>query len=250
MSTGHRTRFLGVPLDLLDMAATVARIERHLETARPGVHAGVNAANLVMARDRPDYLADLSAADLITADGQSVVWAARLLGMDVPERVTGIDLMEALLAASVARGWRVYLLGAEERVVSSLAGRLRERGIRVAGHRDGYFGPNQSASIVEAVRDSGAELLFVGLPSPQKERFMIHHARPGGIPFSIGVGGSFDVLSGQLRRAPRTMQRAGLEWVFRLWQEPARLLGRYARTNTRFAILFVAHAIRRRRRSA
>lgn len=247
MTQQSRTRFLGVPLDLLDMERTVAAIAERVERGEAGAHLGVNAANLVAARDDPAYLADLAAADFITADGQSVVWGARLLNIHVPERVTGIDLMTALLEEARVREWGVFLLGARAHVVDRLARSLASDGIRVAGARDGYFDETQMPDVAEQVRASGAQLLFVGTPSPQKERFIIHHARPSGVPFAIGVGGSFDVLAGELRRAPRMMQRAGLEWVFRLVQEPTRLFARYATTNTRFVLLLIREGIRRGR---
>lgn len=241
-----RHSFLGLPLDALDMEGTVARIADHVEAGRPGAHLGLNAANLVAARDDAAYHADLEAADIVTADGQSVVWGARLFGIGVPERVTGIDLMERLLRTARDRDWGVYLLGAKPETVARLADRLSADGVRVAGARDGYFGADEGPSVAEAVRDSGAALLFVGTPSPQKERFIIGLARPAGVPFSIGVGGSFDVLAGDLRRAPRALQRSGLEWLFRLLQEPGRLFGRYAVTNTRYLLLLVSAARRRR----
>ena len=244
----RRVRFLGLPLDPIDMATTVERITGFVEGGQAAAHLGVNAANLVAARDDAAYRADLEAADLVTADGQSVVWGARLFGIGVPERVTGIDLMERLLTAAGERGWSVYLLGARPETVERLAAALRSDGVAVAGHRDGYFDEDESAAVAAAVRDSGASLLFVGTPSPQKERFVIGHARPAGVPFSIGVGGSFDVLAGDLKRAPRIMQRLGLEWLFRLSQEPGRLFGRYAVTNTRFLLLLVGAALRRRPR--
>ena len=247
-TTSPRVRFLGLPLDLLGMDATVAAIEAHVDRGAAGAHLGINAANLVAAHDDAAYRSDLEAADIVTADGQSVVWGARLFGIDVPERVTGIDLMERLLEAARRRGWGVYLLGARAEVVDALARRLSEDGIRVVGHRDGYFGQDEAAAVAAAVRASEASLLFVGMPSPEKERFIVHEARQAGIPFSIGVGGSFDVLAGELRRAPRLMQRIGLEWLFRLLQEPGRLFSRYAVTNTRFMWLLVQAAVRRRPR--
>lgn len=243
--TNARARFLGVPLDLLDMNATVAAIEAAVEDGRPVAHLGVNAANLVLARDDAAYGADLDAADIVSADGQSVVWGARAFGIEVPERVTGIDLMQSLLALAHRRGWSVYLLGARREVVGDLARQLMARGLNVAGFRDGYFAQADEREVAMEVRRSGARLLFVGLPSPHKERFIIHHARAAGIGFSMGVGGSFDVLAGRVRRAPRSVQALGLEWAFRLAQEPRRLFGRYAVTNTRYLGLLLAEALRR-----
>jgi N-acetylglucosaminyldiphosphoundecaprenol N-acetyl-beta-D-mannosaminyltransferase len=243
-----RTTFLGVPLDPLSMDETVAAIAEGVGTGRPISHLGVNAANLVQARDDPAYLADLSAADLVTADGQSVVWGARLYGIPVPERVTGIDLMEALLAESVRRDWTVYLLGARQEVVDALADRLAAGGVRVAGRHHGYFPEDRATVIAAEIRATGATMLFVGMPSPRKEQFVIHEAATAGIPFSMGVGGSFDVLAGVLSRAPRFVQRLGLEWLYRLVQEPRRLLKRYVVTNTRFLVLLVTNAGGRRLR--
>jgi N-acetylglucosaminyldiphosphoundecaprenol N-acetyl-beta-D-mannosaminyltransferase len=245
---GRRATFLGAPIDLLDMTETVEAIARHVDEGRPGVHLGVNAANLVMAHDDPAYRADLGAGDLVTADGQSVVWGSRFIGLATPERVTGIDLMDALLRTARARDWGIYLLGARRDVVDRLAAKLSAEGTRVSGHRDGYFGPDESDAVAAEVVGSGAQLLFVGTPSPAKERFVVHHARPAGVPFSVGVGGSFDVLAGELRRAPGWMQRAGLEWLFRLLQEPGRLFRRYAVTNTRYAWLLARDILGRRRR--
>jgi N-acetylglucosaminyldiphosphoundecaprenol N-acetyl-beta-D-mannosaminyltransferase len=245
---GRRRSFLEVPLDPLSMAETVRRIAGAIDEGRPITHLGVNGANLVLARDVPSYLDDLSAADLVTADGQSVVWGARLYGIDVPERVTGIDLMETLLVEAVRRGWGVYLLGAREDVVEALARQLEAKGVRVTGRHHGYFPEARDSEIASEIRASGATLLFVGMPTPRKERFVIHHARPAGIPFAMGVGGSFDVLAGVLSRAPRSVQRLGLEWLFRLVQEPRRLLRRYVVTNTRFFALLVNDATARRRR--
>jgi N-acetylglucosaminyldiphosphoundecaprenol N-acetyl-beta-D-mannosaminyltransferase len=243
-----RATFLGVPLDPLSMRETVQLIDEAIDVGRPITHLGVNGANLVQARDDPAYLADLAAADLITADGQSVVWGARLYGIGVPERVTGIDLMEAVLAESKRRGWSVYLLGARHEVVEALADRLATRGVRVAGRHHGYFPDDRATDLAAEIRASGATILFVGMPTPRKERFVIHEALPAGIPFSMGVGGSFDVLAGVLSRAPRFVQRLGLEWLYRLAQEPRRLLKRYVVTNTRFLVLLVADAGGRRLR--
>jgi N-acetylglucosaminyldiphosphoundecaprenol N-acetyl-beta-D-mannosaminyltransferase len=246
----ERTPFLGVPVDLLDMAETRRAIADRIASGVPAAHLGVNAANLVLATDDAAYAADLAAADIVTADGQSVVWGARLFGIDVPERVTGIDLMEATLDDARAEGWGIYLLGARPEVVGRLAGLLAERGVRVVGHRDGYFGADEEERVAGEIRDSGATILYVGMPSPRKERFIVRVARAAGVPLSIGVGGSFDVLAGELRRAPRAVQVIGMEWVFRLLQEPRRLFRRYAVTNARFLWLMVVAAARRRPRIA
>lgn len=247
-SARRGAEFFGIRIDRHGMAETILAIEEAVAHGRPVAHLGANAANLVAAQDDDAYRADLRAADIVTADGQSVVWGARLYGIATPQRVTGIDLMESLLGVARTRGWGVYLLGARANVVATLADRIERQGVRVCGYRDGYFSGRESAAIAAAVKASGATLLFVGMPSPEKERFIIHAARPAGVPVSVGVGGSFDVLAGNLRRAPLLLQRIGLEWFFRLLQEPRRLFRRYAVTNVRYAFLLASGAARIRPR--
>lgn len=247
-----RLRLFGLPLDPLTMAETVRQVEDQLASGRPGAHLGVNASNIIGARADPAYAADLAAADLVGPDGQSVVWAGRLLGQRIPERVTGIDLMDELVELSARHGWRVYLLGARPAVIEAVAERFQERGVAIAGFRDGYFAPHEDERIAREIAALEPHLLFVGLPSPRKERFIIGAARPAGIPYSVGVGGSFDVIAGRVRRAPRLVQRMGMEWLYRLAQEPRRLFVRYAVTNVRFLSLvgreLAAQAVARRRR--
>src|SRR5919108_6090057 len=237
MSRAARITIFGLPLDPISLDATLASIEAALSDGRARAHLGLNAANVAAATRHADYARDLHAADLVGPDGQPVVWAARMLGHAVPERVTGIDLMLALLDRAPERGWRVYLVGGTKPVVAELARRLERRGVVVAGYRDGYFPPHEDADVARTVAASGAQLLFVGMPSPRKERFIIGAARPAGVPYSVAVGGAFDVLAGRVRRAPRVMRRIGLEWAFRLVQEPRRLLVRYAVSNMRFLAL-------------
>lgn len=145
--------------------------------------------------------------------------------------------MQSLVDLAEVNSWPVYLLGARRDVVSKLARQFTARGVIVAGYRDGYFPPSQTGEVVESVVMSGAKLLFVGMPSPAKDRLIIESARPAGVPFSIGVGGSFDVLAGRRNRAPMVLRRLGLEWAFRMAQEPHRLARRYATTNTRFCLI-------------
>lgn len=245
-----RLRVLGVPVDALGMSATLSWVDERVRERKAGSHLCVNAANVVLANEDDSYRSLLERADAIGADGQPFIWAARLLGHDLPERVAGIDLMERILERAREAGWRIYLLGARAQVVERLAGRLAADGVMIAGHRDGYFDDEEAPAVAAQIAESGADVLFVGMPTPIKERFIVEHAAPAGIPAAIGVGGSFDVLAGELRRAPRVMQRLGLEWLFRLMQEPRRLFGRYASTNTKFVGIFVRSALRRRRGDA
>jgi N-acetylglucosaminyldiphosphoundecaprenol N-acetyl-beta-D-mannosaminyltransferase len=172
----------------------------------------------------------INACALVNVDGMPVVWASRLLGKPLKERVAGVDLFEALMRRSSERGWRVFLLGARSEVVAAVADSFQRRypALVIAGWRDGYWqGEEQEAQVAEQVRASGADLLFVAIGSPKKEQFLGRWQASMRIPFAMGVGGSFDVAIGRLKRAPRWMQRAGLEWLYRFLQEPRRMFRRY-----------------------
>ncbi|REF36414.1 N-acetylglucosaminyldiphosphoundecaprenol N-acetyl-beta-D-mannosaminyltransferase [Thermasporomyces composti] len=247
VSRDRRLRVLGVPVDAVGMSDTLAWVEHRISTREPGTHLCVNAANVVRAHDDPEYLALLERGDLIGCDGQPFVWAARMLGHPLPERVAGIDLMEEILKRARHTGWKIFLLGAKPHVVERLSARLRAEGVNIAGYRDGYFDRSEEPRILEQIRESGADVLFVGMPTPDKERFIIDGGCLTGVPVCIGVGGSFDVLAGELRRAPRALQRMGLEWLFRLVQEPRRLFRRYAVTNTKFVVLVLRAVLQRPR---
>jgi N-acetylglucosaminyldiphosphoundecaprenol N-acetyl-beta-D-mannosaminyltransferase len=229
----------GVPLHPDTMGQTVERIERLVDSGGAHQHVVLNAAKVVQMADDTSLRDIVAGCGVVNADGQSVVWAARLLGVGVPERVTGIDLMQHLLDNAAERGWPVYFLGAEDRVVRDVVRIERERhaGLVVAGWRNGFWTAEQEPDVVAAVAASHPTLLFVAMPTPGKERFLAEHLDRLGVSFAMGVGGAFDVIAGVTRRAPVWMQRAGLEWSYRLLQEPRRMFRRYLVGNTRFLLL-------------
>jgi N-acetylglucosaminyldiphosphoundecaprenol N-acetyl-beta-D-mannosaminyltransferase len=188
------------------------------------------------------------AGHLILADGMSVLWSLRAAGRRMPERVTGVDLMARLLDAAGQHRLRVYFLGAGREVLMTLVERTRAQypGLEIAGFHDGYFGPDDHLSLVEEIRESGAHILFVGMPTPFKETWCERHRERLDVPVIIGVGGSFDVLAGFIRRAPRWMQAGGLEWFWRLLMEPRKLWKRYLTTNSEF-VWFAGREILARR---
>lgn len=239
-------RFLGSNVTVATMDETVAWAAGVIERRTPTQHVVVNAAKLVMMKNDGRLRAIVNGCPVVNADGQSVVWAARLLGIRLPGRVTGIDLMQRLLERAPSEGWRVYLLGAQSDVVSRLAAEL-SRKVAIAGWRDGYWAESEDSAVVDAIAESDADILFVALPSPRKEEWIAPRLERLGVPLCVGVGGSFDVLAGFRRRAPRWMQRVGLEWAFRLMQEPKRLAGRYFRTNMLFAFMVIGELARKQR---
>lgn len=234
-----RADILGCAIDRLDMRDTLAAVEDAIAERRYTQHMAINAAKLVTMEHDERLREIVAACELVSADGQSVVWASRLLRDPLPERVAGIDLMHALVELAERRGYRVYFLGAKADVLERAVERLRERHPRlvVAGARDGYFGEDEEADVAAAIRASRADIVFVAMSSPRKEYFLGAHGAGLGAPFVMGVGGSIDVVAGVTRRAPVLWQRLGLEWLFRLLQEPRRMFRRYAVTNARFALL-------------
>jgi len=241
-----RRQLVGVPVDAITMEETIAWVGTAIDARRPVAHLCVNAANVAAAHDDASYLALLEGADVVGADGASMLWAGRVLGEPLPERVTGIDLMAGICESAPAAGWRIALLGSRSDVVERAAVKLRGQGVDVVFARDGYLDRLDLDELAHAVAEAGADVLFVGMPSPAKEKFVIEHARPAGISVTIGVGGAFDVVAGDLRRAPQAWQRLGLEWLYRLVQEPRRLFMRYAVTNTRFVVAVGRERLRRR----
>lgn len=199
----------------------------------------VNASLCAMLRDDPALRRACQTADLVVADGMSIVWTLRRLGTPLPERVAGIDLMEDLLKYGAAHGLRVYFLGARPEVVRRMVEVCLARfpGLVAAGWRDGYFGPEQSDEVTDAVRASGAQLLLLAMPSPRKEIWAHANLKRFGVQMVLPVGGSFDVLSGRILRAPFWMQERGLEWVWRVIQEPRTYGMRYLRGNAVYAAL-------------
>ncbi|MDR7433906.1 MAG: WecB/TagA/CpsF family glycosyltransferase [Armatimonadota bacterium] len=221
---GDQVHLLGVRIDLLSMEEAVARIEQFIQDGSPHHVVTADASAILRAYEDPRFREILGNASLVVPDGIGVVWAARLFGRHVPERVPGVELVERLCALSAEKGYTVFLLGAAPGVAEEAARVLSTRypGLRVVGTHHGYFRPEEEEGILARIQGNRPHLLFVALGVPAQEAWIARHRDILGVPVSIGVGGSFDVLSGRLRRAPRWMQRLGLEWLFRLLQEPWR----------------------------
>ncbi len=235
----RRTEFLGAPLHLVTMAETLDLADEAMTLRKPMHHTVVNVAKLVNMQKNAELHEDVASADLINIDGAGVVWGARLFGIEVPERVAGIDIMENLFRLCAERGFRPYLLGAEQSVLNAVVERLQREypTLEIAGWRDGYFKPEQEPGVIDGINASGADCLFVAIPTPRKERFLNKHRRHLLPNFVMGVGGSFDVYGGKVSRAPRLVQAIGLEWLYRVLQEPGRLWRRYYETNTAYVVM-------------
>ncbi|MFQ5471935.1 MAG: WecB/TagA/CpsF family glycosyltransferase, partial [Dehalococcoidia bacterium] len=231
----HRHLF-DIRIDAVTMNDVLTAVDEAVLSRNRLLICAVNAAKIVhMAHDQALRRAVLG-GDIIIADGMSVILAARLLLRRLPERVTGIDLMTQMLERANERRYRVYCLGATDDVLDCVVERIRRKypGVVIAGTRNGYFADGGEDDVAREIEASRPDLLFVAMSSPKKERFLATHVATLNVPVCHGVGGAFDILAGKVRRAPRPVQRLGLEWLYRVVQEPRRMWRRYLVTNTLF----------------
>jgi len=243
----RRVDICGVGVDQVTMADSLAAAERIIDNARGGQHVAINAAKVINARRDPRMAEIVADATLATADGQSIVLAGRLLGTPLPERVTGIDFMTDLLAVAGRRGYTVYLYGAKPSTVAAVTSRITAQGVDVVGFDSG-FEPDPEA-VAGRIAALAPDLLFVALPTPAKELFIGRHLSDLGVGLAVGVGGSFDVLAGEVSRAPEWMQRVGLEWAHRIALEPQRVVRPYFVRSVVFLGVLAAEVVKVRGRS-
>lgn len=243
-----RIFFFDTPIDLLDLNQTVALAEGAMAGGAPIRHTAINVAKLVKLIRDPELAEDVCGSDIVGIDGMGIVYGLKLFGLSGAERVSGVDLMLALMEHCAKTGRRPYVLGArQEQLDAALAeARARFPGLQFAGSRNGYFSSDEEPQIVADIRASEADCLFVAMPTPRKERFLKAHADALGVPFIMGVGGSIDVLAGHISRAPQVMQDIGLEWFHRMIKEPRKMVGRYATTNTAYAYMLLSSLLKRR----
>lgn len=233
---GKRVKFLNTFVDALTMDETLEEIQKYIENKECVQHVVINASKLNLMQEDEELTKIINDCPLINADGQSIVWGSKFLGNPLPERVAGIDIFIELIKISAEKGYKPYFFGAKEEVVTEVVRKFKEQypSLKVAGYRNGYFNNNQSKEIAEDIRKSGADILFVGFSSPMKEFWIREHMEIMKVPFAMGVGGSFDVVAGKTTRAPKWMQKCGLEWFYRFIQEPRRMFKRYIIGNIRF----------------
>ena len=239
---------LGIDIRKLSMAQVVEYCDQSIQRRQPTVLGVVNAAKLVNCREDSELRKSVQESDVVLADGLPVVWLSRWMGDPLPERVAGIDIMHRLLELADRKHYAVYFLGAKSEVVQKVVDytRIHHPGATIAGYRDGYFSSEKEADVAAEIQASRADMLFVAMTSPKKENFQRRYGAVMQVPICHGVGGSFDVVAGVTRRAPLWMQRRGLEWLYRVIQEPNRMWKRYLVTNTKFIGLSFVEIVRRR----
>lgn len=217
---------LDIMIDCVTMQEAVDTIQRFIDSGKPHLIATAN-AEMVMFSQQDRELADiLNHADLVVPDGAGVVWAARYQGAPMPERVAGYDLAQRLLALSAQRGHRVFMFGGAPGVAekAKAAAEKNYPGLQIAGTRSGFFSPEDEAAIINEIREAEPAILLAALGVPKQEKWLQAHLSALNVPICMGVGGTFDVMAGNVRRAPVWMQRANLEWLFRLLNQPSRAI--------------------------
>lgn len=219
-----RVSLLGASIDALSTQETVERVAGFVREGRPRRVMTLNPEFLYRAQSAGELLDLVKRADLVTPDGEGIVWACRMAGRPVPERVTGIDLMLRLVEKAAAEGWRVYFLGAAPEVADEAAEKLRRLypGLRIAGCRHGYFQEDEGYKVAEEISKARPDFLFAALGAPKQEIWIDRHLEKSGATVAVGVGGSLDVLAGRAKRAPHWVRRLRLEWLYRLLREPSR----------------------------
>ena len=232
----NRYKILNTYVNAISMGETIAEVEKVIAARKPTQHVVINALKVNLMREDPKLRKIVNSCPLINADGASIVWAAKKLGIPLKERVAGIDLFENLVKIAAEKGYKIYLFGAKEEVVTKVKDIFEKQypKLQFVGYRNGYFTEADEAQIVADMASSGADMMFVAFSSPKKEYWVNKYLEQLNIPFVMGVGGSFDVVAGVTDRAPKWMQDHGLEWFYRFIQEPKRLWNRYMVGNRKF----------------
>jgi N-acetylglucosaminyldiphosphoundecaprenol N-acetyl-beta-D-mannosaminyltransferase len=233
----NRINILNTNIDNVSMKETLSIIDAAIVSQKELHHVVVNAGKMVSMQTDMQLKSSVNNAGLINADGMAVVWAANFLGKPLKERVSGIDIMESLVELAYEKKYKIFFFGAKEEIVRKVVdGYSQQFGNDIiAGYRNGYFSKNEEKNIAKDIANSGANILFVPISSPTKENFLYENRVVlSSVNFTMGVGGSFDVVSGLVKRAPVWMQNSGLEWFYRFLQEPRRMWKRYLIGNSKF----------------
>jgi N-acetylglucosaminyldiphosphoundecaprenol N-acetyl-beta-D-mannosaminyltransferase len=224
-NTISSVEILGLPVHNVDMVMALAAVERFIRAGGPHHIITADASMLVMAQEDAELRGIITGADLVTPDSIGVLWAARRQKNPLRERVSGVEIAEQLCARSAERGYRIFFLGAGPDVAALAANKMREKypGCQIAGVRDGYFSAAETPQINEEIRRSRANILLVAMGIPKQEKWIQANRSALGCSVLIGVGGTLDVLSGTVRRAPRLFQAMKLEWLWRVLSNPKKI---------------------------
>lgn len=216
---------LGVKVNRVTMSGTLGLIREFVASGRPHIIVTADASAIVRAQGDPEFREIVNEADLVTPDGSGIIKGAALLGTPLIERVSGVEIAREMCRMSASEGFSIYFLGAAPGVADLAAENLAKQypGLHVAGIHDGYFDASSDAEIAALIKASGAQALLVAMGIPRQEKFIRRHMDAMGVCVAMGVGGTFDVFSGRVKRAPVWYQKHGLEWLYRLCQDPKKI---------------------------
>jgi N-acetylglucosaminyldiphosphoundecaprenol N-acetyl-beta-D-mannosaminyltransferase len=236
----RKIKILNTSIDNLSMDETLTIVHNSIRENKQIQHTVVNAGKIVAMQKDTQLKESVNSSDIINADGQAVVWASKRLNKPLKERVAGIDLMQNLVKLAYQNNYKIFFFGATEEIVKQVVETYSSKYSNniIAGYRNGYYKPEEEKEIAKEIAQSGANMLFVAISSPTKENFLYHNKEVlKDVNFIMGVGGSFDVIAGKVKRAPIWMQKNGLEWFYRFLQEPKRMWKRYLVGNIKFVSL-------------
>ena len=235
------------------MSETISLVESYVDAGRFHLGCGINADQIVKMNESHEFKDIIHKADIIFADGMSLVVASRLLRKSLPERIGAIDLFEALLPVAAEKQYKIFLLGTKDRILEKAVNyyRLKYPGLKISGYNNGYWSSGEEDTLVSKINNCSPDFLFLGISSPKKENFIEKNRNKfQSVSFALGVGGTFDIHAGEYTRAPIWMQKIGMEWFWRLLQEPKRMFWRYTVNNMKFLYLLMKDMVKSLKRSA
>ncbi len=227
MQIKEPVKILDVPVHPLTMGEAVSVLEESITSGEQAFVVTANAEIIMMCQEDAGYKKIVSQdAQLVLPDGAGAVWAGRHLGYKIPERVAGFDLYCQLLDKAAQKGYKAFFFGGSPGIAEAAKAKSEELypGVQVVGCRNGYFKEEESQAIIDEINASGADMLFAALGAPKQEKWLVRYREQLKPKILMGIGGSFDVFAGKMERAPKWMQDASLEWLFRLYKQPSRFM--------------------------
>jgi N-acetylglucosaminyldiphosphoundecaprenol N-acetyl-beta-D-mannosaminyltransferase len=224
-NTPLRSRILDVPVDCVNMDQTLDRLREFVASGRPHLVVTLDASGAAQAQEDDELKALYERADLLTPDSTGIIWAVNRKGKCLSERVSGVEIVDRVCAMSADHGYRIYFLGGAPGVADEAAERLRLKhpGCHIVGVRHGYFPSESDAVVADEIGMLNPDFLFVGMGIPRQEKFILSTMERHRARVAMGVGGSFDVFSGRVKRAPKLFQQMKIEWFWRLMQNPKKI---------------------------
>jgi N-acetylglucosaminyldiphosphoundecaprenol N-acetyl-beta-D-mannosaminyltransferase len=247
--TDNRVPFLGLYFDDLDLPGALARIEEFIAERKPRMIFTPNVALLVWARSDEFLRNTYNNCDMVTVDGMAIYYALKALRTPLKAPLSASLMFYPLFELSQEKGYKIFMVGAQERVVATAVDNLHEQypEAQIVGYHHGYFDTeNPPAELIREIQETKPDLLMIGMATPYKERFVVSNLAAMNVPVSLAVGGMFDIAAGEARFAPIWIRKLALEWLYRLLQEPRRMWKRYLTTNSIFLCLFFKEFIKRR----